>query len=139
MSVAFATRAGGRPELESIFRSSDVVSLHCLLTPDTRELINAATLAWMKPSALLLNVSRGALINECDLAAALNAGRIAGAGLDVLSVEPPPADNPLLTAKNCLITPHIAWAAQGSRARLLDHSIANLRGFLAGQPVNVVN
>jgi len=139
MSVAYATRAGGRAELESVFRSSDVVSLHCLLTPDTRELINASTLAWMKPSALLLNVSRGPLINEADLAAALNAGRIAGAGLDVLSAEPPPADNPLLRAKNCVVTPHLAWAARGSRARLLDISIANVRAFLAGRPVNVVN
>jgi glycerate dehydrogenase len=102
-------------------------------------LINAGTLAWMKPSALLLNVSRGLLVNERDLAEALNTGRIAGAGLDVLSSEPPAAGNPLLTADNCVITPHLAWAAQGSRQRLLDVSVANVRAFLAGSPVNVVN
>ncbi len=93
----------------------------------------------MKPSALLINTSRGLLVNEADLAAALNSGRIAGAALDVLSIEPPGADNPLLTAKNCLITPHLAWAARGARARLLDTAVANVRSFLAGQPANVVN
>jgi len=139
MTVAFSKRSGGRAELEKTMRSSDVISLHCPLTPDTREIINAATIEWMKPTALLINTSRGPLVNEADLAAALNSGRIAGAALDVLSVEPPRPDNPLLTAKNCLVTPHLAWAARGARARLLDTAVANVRSFLAGQPVNVVN
>jgi glycerate dehydrogenase len=139
MKVVFAGRAGGRPELEKVLRESDVVSLHCPLTPDTRELINAGTLAAMKPTALLINTSRGLLVNEKDLAAALNAGTIAGAALDVLSTEPPPADNPLLTAKNCLVTPHQAWGAHAARARLLDTAVANIRAFLAGTPANVVN
>jgi glycerate dehydrogenase len=93
----------------------------------------------MKPSAFLLNTSRGQLVDEAALAEALNAERLAGAGLDVLSVEPPPADNPLLSARNCIITPHLAWATQASRARLLQVAIANIRAFLAGQPQNVVN
>ena len=139
MKVVFVSRAGGRPELEKVLRSSDVVSLHCPLTPDTREMINAGTLAAMKPTALLINTSRGLLVNEKDLADALNAGKIAGAALDVLSVEPPPPDNPLLSAKNCLVTPHQAWGARGARARLLDMAVANVRAFLAGRPVNVVN
>ena len=139
MKVKFATRAGGRAELENVFRTSDVISLHCPLTADTQSLINVETIGWMKSSALLINVSRGALVNERDLTAALNAGQIAGAGLDVLSSEPPKADNPLLTAKNCVITPHLAWAAQGSRARLLGAGIANVRAFLSGNPTNIVN
>jgi glycerate dehydrogenase len=139
MRVQFATRAGGRAELERILAESDVVSLHCPLTPETRDLIRSETLARMKPTALLLNTSRGLLINELDLAKALNEGRLAGAGLDVLSREPPPADNPLLTARNCLITPHLAWAARGARERLLGVAADNIRAFLAGQPVNVVS
>jgi len=139
MSVAFASRSGGRAELESVMRAGDVVSLHCPLTADTRDLIRAETIGWMKPSAFLLNTSRGPLVNSRDLAAALDAGRIAGAGLDVLSVEPPPPDNPLLHARNCLVTPHLAWAARGARARLLDVAAANVRAFLAGRPVHVVN
>jgi len=139
MSATFASRAGGRAELESVLRASDVVSLHCPLTAETRELIRAETIAWMKPTALLLNTSRGLLVLERDLADALNSGRIAGAALDVLSVEPPPPDNPLLSARNCLITPHLAWAARGARARLLEVAAANVRGFLAGKPANVVN
>jgi len=139
MAVVFAQRGGGRAELERVLGTSDVVTLHCPLTPDTRELVNAGTLALMKPTALLINTSRGLLVNEGDLAAALNAGRIAGAALDVLSTEPPPADNPLLTAKNCLITPHQAWGALGARVRLLGTAVANIQAFLAGRPVNVVN
>jgi glycerate dehydrogenase len=97
--------------LEVVFRSSDVVSLHCPLTEETKELINAERLSWMKPNAIVLNTGRGPLINEADLAeAALRNGTIAGAGLDVLSVEPPKPDNPLLSAPNCIITPHVAWA-----------------------------
>jgi glycerate dehydrogenase len=126
-------------ELENIFRASDVVSLHCPLTPQTKQLVNSKRLCLMKPAALLLNTSRGPLVDESALAEALNSGRIAGAGLDVLSVEPPPASNPLLLAKNCLITPHNAWGTQAARTRLLRIAVANVRAFLAGQPVNVVN
>jgi len=124
--------------LDELLAQSDVVSLHCPLTPETQGLINAARLSLMKPSAFLINTSRGPLVNERDLADALNAGRIAGAGLDVLSAEPPKPDNPLLTAKNCVITPHIAWATRSARQRLLETSIDNLGAFLAGNPRNVV-
>jgi glycerate dehydrogenase len=126
-------------ELDTIFRDSDVISLHCPLTPETRHLVNAERLSSMKPSAFLLNTSRGPLVDESALADALNSGKIAGAGLDVLSVEPPPASNPLLQAKNCIITPHHAWATKAARARLLDVSVANVRAFLEGKPQNVVN
>jgi glycerate dehydrogenase len=108
MEVRFATRAGGRAELEAVLRAADVLSLHCPLTPETKHLINDETLGWVKPSAFLINTSRGQLIDEPALAAALNNGRIAGAGLDVLSTEPPPADHPLPSVPNCLITPHLA-------------------------------
>lgn len=126
-------------DLDSLFRESDVLSLHCPLTAENRGFVNAQKLATMKSSAFLINTSRGPLVNEFDLAAALNAGQIAGAGLDVLSVEPPQKDNPLLTARNCLITPHIAWATHAARARLMKIAVDNLRGFLGGEPVNVVN
>ncbi len=125
--------------LEKLLQESDVVSLHCPLTPENRQFINTARLKLMKPTAFLLNTSRGPLLDEPAVADALNAGRLAGAGLDVLSVEPPHADNPLLHAKNCLVTPHIAWATRAARARLMDIAIANLRAFLAGEPENVVN
>jgi glycerate dehydrogenase len=124
--------------LEDLFRRSDVVSLHCPLTPLTKHLVNAERLAWMKPAALLLNTSRGPLIDEPALANALNSGRIAGAGLDVLSQEPPPAGNPLLAARNCVITPHLAWATAAARARLMKIAVENLRAFLSGSPRNVV-
>ncbi|MCU0783629.1 MAG: D-2-hydroxyacid dehydrogenase [Verrucomicrobia bacterium] len=126
-------------ELETLFRESDVVSLHCPLTPQTKSLINAQRLAAMKPTAFLLNTSRGPLVDERALADALNEGEIAGAGLDVLSVEPPTADHPLLRAKNCIITPHNAWATRAARARLMRIAVENVRAFLAGQPQNVVN
>lgn len=126
-------------DLEDLFRQSDVVSLHCPLTSATEKLVNAERLTLMKPSAFLINTGRGPLVDESALAEALNVGRIAGAGLDVLSTEPPPADNPLLTAKNCCLTPHIAWATRAARGRLLDTAIANVRAFLAGKPQNVVN
>jgi len=126
-------------ELDQLFAESDVVSLHCPLTPLTRHLVNAARLSLMKSTAFLLNTSRGPLVDEQALAEALNAGRLAGAGLDVLSTEPPPRDHPLFTAKNCLITPHIAWASRAARTRLLDTAVANVRAFLDGQPRNVVN
>jgi glycerate dehydrogenase len=139
MKVVFARRSGGRAELEQVLRTADVISLHCPLTDDTRHLINATTLGWMKPSVLLINTSRGPLIDEAALAAALHAGQIAGAGLDVLSTEPPPAGNPLFTAPNCVITPHIAWATRAARERLMGTAIANVAAFLAGKPENVVN
>jgi glycerate dehydrogenase len=130
---------GDYVDLDRLFQESDVVSLHCPLTPDTKELVNAARLGQMKPTAYLINTARGGLVNEVDLAAALNAGRIAGAGLDVLSVEPPPAANPLLTARNCVITPHIAWATHAARRRLVAITAANIAAFLDGAPRNVVN
>ncbi|MBL9190112.1 MAG: D-2-hydroxyacid dehydrogenase [Opitutaceae bacterium] len=133
------TPGAERVPLDDLFRRADVVSLHCPLTPETQGLVNAARLALMKPTAILLNTSRGPLVVDADLAAALAAGTIAAAGVDVLSAEPPPATNPLLTAKNCLVTPHIAWAAGAARRRLLDTAVANVRAFLAGAPVNVVN
>lgn len=126
-------------DLESLFRKSDVVSLHCPLTPETKQLVNAERLSSMKATAYLINTSRGPLIDEQALADALNAAKIAGAALDVLSVEPPPADNPLLSAKNCLVTPHIAWATRAARSRLMQIAVANVRAFLAGQLQNVVN
>lgn len=125
--------------LDDLFARADVVSLHCPLTPETRHLVNAERLARMKPGAFLLNTGRGPLVDEAALAAALNGGRLAGAGLDVLSAEPPPADHPLLTARNCLITPHLAWASGAARRRLLREVAANLRAFLSGSPRNVVN
>ena len=126
-------------EADELLRESDVVSLHAPLFPETRGMINARTLALMKPTAILINTSRGPLIVDQDLADALNAGRLAGAGLDVLSIEPPAADNPLLSARNCLVTPHIAWATHEARSRLMDLAVENVAAFLAGKPVNVVS
>ena len=125
--------------LEGLLRESDVVSLHCPLTDKNLRFINAPGLALMKPTAFLINTSRGPLINEQALADALSAGTIAGAAVDVLSVEPPTPDNPLLSAKNCIVTPHVAWATRASRSRLMDIAVDNVRAFLAGDPVNVVN
>jgi len=126
-------------EVNELLPDTDVVSLHCPLLPATRGIINAKSLAIMKPSAFLINTSRGALVIDQDLADALNDGRLAGAAVDVLSSEPPSPDNPLLRAKNCIVTPHIAWATKEARTRLVDTAIANLRAFLDGHPVNVVN
>ena len=126
-------------ELETLFRKSDFLSLHCPLTPETRGLVNAQTLALMKPTALLINTGRGPLIVEEELANALQNGQLAGAALDVLSAEPPKADNPLLSAPNCVITPHNAWAAVEARRRLMDRAAENLKAFLAGSPTNVVS
>lgn len=139
MRVIFARRSGGRVELERVLRAADVVSLHCPLTDDTRLLINATTLAWMKPGAFLINTSRGPLVDEAALASVLASGRIAGAALDVLSSEPPPAGHPLFAAPNCIITPHIAWATRAARARLMSVAVENVRAFLLGAPINVVN
>lgn len=126
-------------DMQTVFHESDVVSVHCPLTPETHGLVNAARLASMKKSAYVLNTSRGPVIDEADLARALNEGQIAGAGLDVLSDEPPKADNPLLTAKNCFVTPHIAWASRAARSRLLTTVAANVRAFAQGKPQNVVS
>jgi glycerate dehydrogenase len=126
-------------DLDTLFRESDVVSLHCPLTPQTRNLVNSQRLSEMKPSALLLNSSRGQLVDEVALAAALNSGRIGGAGLDVLSIEPPPVDHPLLRARNCIITPHFAWGTHSARLRLMKIAVENVRAFLAGRAQNVVN
>lgn len=125
--------------LEDIFRDSDFISLHCPLTAKTEKIVNAARLQSMKSTAFIINTSRGQLIDEPALAEALNSGRISGAGLDVLSLEPPAPDNPLLTAKNCNITPHFAWATQAARQRLLETVVQNIRGFMTGKPQNVVN
>ena len=126
-------------EIDELLSQADVVSLHCPLLPQTQGIINAKSLALMKPSAVLINVSRGRLIIEQDLADALNNGRLAGAAVDVLSSEPPSPDNPLLRAKNCIVTPHIAWATKEARTRLLDTAVANVSALLDGHPVNVVN
>jgi glycerate dehydrogenase len=126
-------------ELERLFGESDVVSLHCPLTPDNERLINAKTLAMMKKTAFLINTSRGQLVDETALARALNQDKIAGAGLDVLDVEPPVPGNPLLHAKNCHITPHIAWATRAARERLMGTVVDNVKAFLQGRPQNVVN
>lgn len=126
-------------DLDTLLAASDVVSLHCPLNDDSRGLIDARRLATMKPGARLINTGRGALVQEADLAQALVGGHLAGAGLDVLSVEPPASDHPLLTAPNCLITPHVAWATRQARQRLIDAVAANVAAILAGAPQNVVN
>ena len=126
-------------EINEILKQADVVSIHCPLTPETKGLINAESLKSMKSSAFLINTSRGPVVVEHDLADALNNGIIAGAGIDVLSAEPPSRDNPLFNAKNCLITPHIAWATKEARVRLMDIAVNNVAAFINGKPVNVVS
>jgi len=125
--------------LQTLFAQSDVVSLHCPLRPDNHQFVNQSLLQLMKPSAFLINTARGQLIKEQDLANALNNGVIAGAGLDVLSVEPPSAGNPLLSAKNCIITPHIAWITKEARERILDMTAKNIGAFLEGSVMHKVN
>lgn len=124
--------------LETIFRESDVVSLHCPLTSQTKGMVNAGAIDMMKPTAYLINTSRGELVDETALADALNQDRIAGAALDVLPKEPPDADCPLFQAKNLYITPHIAWATRSARKRLMDIAVSNLEAFLAGREQNVI-
>jgi len=136
--AAFADTGVESADLDTIFTESDVVSLHCNLTEDNEGLIDAERLGQMKNTAFLINTSRGPLVRDQDLADALNAGHLAGAALDVLSVEPPSPDNPLLTAKNCIITPHIAWATRAARARLMGTAIGNVDAFLSGSPRNVI-
>lgn len=125
--------------LDALLRDSDVVALHCPLFPETKGIINRETIAKMKDGAILLNNSRGPLVVEQDLADALNSGKLAAAGLDVVSTEPIRGDNPLLTARNCILTPHISWAPLESRRRIMDCTVENVRAYLAGSPVNVVN
>lgn len=124
---------------ETLFRESDVIALHCPLFPDTEGLINRENIGKMKDGVIILNNSRGQLVVEKDLAEALNSGKVYAAGLDVVSTEPIKGDNPLLRAKNCIITPHISWAPKESRARLMEIAVGNLRAFLEGETVNVVN
>lgn len=125
--------------LETLLQESDFVTLHCPLTDETKNLINWRTIRHMKDGAFLINTGRGPLINEADLADALNSNRLSGAGLDVLSIEPPPADNPLLSAQNTFITPHIAWATRAARVRLMTKTVENLKAWLDGAPQNVVS
>jgi glycerate dehydrogenase len=146
MRVLIHTRTPPKPspagmgfvDLDTLFREADAITLHCPLTPATQGLVNTGRLASMKSSAFLVNTARGPLVDEGALAQALNAGTIAGAAVDVLGSEPPPASNPLLNAKNCLITPHIGWATAAARRRLLDVVVANVRAFLDGRPQHVV-
>lgn len=126
-------------DLDTLFAQSDVITLHCPLTPETENLVNVQRLEQMKPTAFVINTSRGAVVDNAALSEALNAGKIAGAGLDVLEVEPPPMSNPLMTAKNCYITPHISWATRSARARLMNTVAENIKAWMAGQPQNVVN
>jgi glycerate dehydrogenase len=128
-----------RVPLSELPSRSDVVSLHCPLTPETEGLVDRAFLSRMRPSAFLINTARGPVVREADLAEALDAGVIAGVGLDVLSQEPPRVDHPLFRARNCVITPHIAWATREARLRLLSETVGNLRAWLGGRPRNVVN
>lgn len=145
--LAHAPRPKPQPEwgtvefadLDTVFANSDAISLHCPQTSDNKEFVNADLLGRMKASAFLINTARGTLVNEEDLARALEAGTIAGAGLDVLAQEPPAKDNPLMHAPNCLITPHVAWATLESRQRLMKMTAENIRAFAQGAPVNVVN
>ncbi len=126
-------------DLETLFSQSDVVSLHCPLTEDTRHLAGEKLFSLMKPTAFLINTSRGGVVDSAALARALNSGKIAGAGLDVLEQEPPCPTDPLLTARNCVITPHIAWASKEARERLIAAVAENLAAFQRGTPQNVVN
>ncbi|MDD6990721.1 MAG: D-2-hydroxyacid dehydrogenase [Oscillospiraceae bacterium] len=124
---------------EEVFKCADFISLHCPLTDETRGLVNMERLKFCKPTAYIINTSRGPAVNEKDLAEALNSGIIAGAGLDVVETEPMKADNPLLGAKNCIITPHVAWAPVQTRERLIAAAVDNLRSFIDGAPKNKVN
>ena len=126
-------------DLDTLFRESDVISLHCPLFPETKEIINKNNIAKMKDGVIIINNSRGGLVVEQDLADALNSGKVAAAGLDVVSEEPIKGTNPLLTAKNCFITPHISWAPKESRQRIMDTTIENIESYLAGKPKHVVN
>lgn len=140
---AFESEAGKQVAeyvaLDTLLAQSDVIILHCPLFPSTEGIINKENIAKMKDGVILINNSRGQLVVEQDLADALNSGKIYAAGLDVVSTEPIKGDNPLLTAKNCLITPHISWAAQAARQRIMDITVNNVKSFIDGEPANVVN
>lgn len=145
--LAYDVVPGGNPDftpfawasLHEVFTRADVVSLHCPQTGDNTGFVNKSLLAKMQPHAFFINAARGGLVNEQDLADALNAGKLAGAAVDVVSIEPIQADNPLLKAKNCLITPHVAWASLAARRRLMQTTADNIAAFIKGQPINVVN
>ena len=141
MNVLIATRTPveGCVSKEEVFKNADFVTLHCPLNEQSKLMINEKSLALFKPTAYLINTARGGLIDENALAAALNSGKIAGAALDVLTSEPPKADNPLIHAKNCIITPHMAWASLEARVRLLHATEDNVRAFLQNAPINKVN
>lgn len=126
-------------DLDTLLSQSDIISLHCPLTPENTGFINAVTIAKMKDGAILLNTARGGLLNEMDVADALNSGKLRGAAVDVVSQEPILTENPLLTAPNCIITPHMAWAPIESRLRILDCTVKSIEAFLAGNPINTVN
>ncbi|PLX88708.1 MAG: glycerate dehydrogenase, partial [Desulfuromonas sp.] len=126
-------------DLDTLFRQGDVISLHCPLTDDTKEMVNEERIGLMKKSAILINTGRGALIDEYALSDALDAKEIAGAGIDVLSEEPPRTHHPLIGARNCFVTPHIAWATREARQRLLAVAAGNVEAFIEGKPVNVVS
>ena len=126
-------------DLDTIYAESDVIFLHCPLFAENEKMINKDSIAKMKDGVIIINNSRGGLINEQDLADALNSGKVYAAGLDVVSTEPIKGDNPLLKAKNCIITPHISWAAQAARQRIMDITVANIKSFIEGNPINVVN
>lgn len=126
-------------DLDTVLKNSDIVSLHCPLTPETTGIINANTIAKMKDGAILLNTARGPLLNEADVAEALRSGKLRSAAVDVVSQEPMVRDNPLLTAPNCIITPHMAWAPAESRQRIIDCTVSSIKGYLSGNPVNTVN
>lgn len=128
-----------KADIDDIFEECDIVSLHCPLTNDTHHLVNKERLVQMKPSAILINTGRGPLVNDQELAEALNDEEIAAYGADVLTIEPAKSDNPLLTAKNCYLTPHIAWATKEARQRLINICTDNIRAFIEGDPINVVN
>ena len=125
--------------LDELYAKSDVIALHCPLFPETQGIVNKDSIAKMKDGVIILNNSRGPLIVEQDLADALNSGKVAAAGVDVVSTEPIKGDNPLLTAKNCIITPHMSWGAREARQRIMDMTVDNIKGYLQGEPVNVVN
>jgi len=140
--IATSTDLGGdvkSVDLDTLFRQSDIVSLHCPLTPQTKNLVSRERLKLMKPSAFLINTSRGPLVDERALAEVLDSGLIAGAGLDVLGQEPPAAESPLFAAPNCYITPHIAWATASARERLMRIAVENVKAFLSGSPQNIVS
>ena len=126
-------------DLDTLFARADVITLHCNLTPENTGMINKDTIAKMKDGVILINNARGQLIVEQDVADALNSGKMGAAGLDVVYTEPIKADNPLLQAKNCILTPHISWAPKESRQRIMDITVDNVKAFLNGAPQNVVN